>query len=245
VTVTAGTKTDSITITVQAATVPATGVTINGGNRTMTVGQNLTLTCTVQPPNSTDVSVWSASPAGIITINPGTGYVTAVAPGTATVTVTAGTKTHSVTITVNPAGDPDFPLKNGEGPYTARADDEGINDFRMQINMENFNNPIEIIPTSYKLKDILNTNDLSGISVRPANPALNGNFEIKEDRDGDLAIFCTYYGTKDKWDEAVNRLISTGVWTPPTFEVQIVLEKSGFNPATIKVLIEFYDALYG
>ena len=94
------TETPSITIT--AAQKPATGITLNKSELTLTAGDSDTLTATVTPEGSTDTVVWSSSRTDVATVD-ATGKVTAVAPGEATITATAGTKTATCTVKVQAA----------------------------------------------------------------------------------------------------------------------------------------------
>ena len=93
------TETPSITIT--AAPKPATGITLNKSELTLTAGDSDTLIATVTPEGSTDTVVWSSSKTDVATVNSATGEVTAVAPGEATITATAGTKTATCTVQVS------------------------------------------------------------------------------------------------------------------------------------------------
>lgn len=97
-----GGKTAVCTVTVNAATVSVTGVTLNKTSASLTVGENQILIATVSPADATDQSVsWKSSDTSIATVE--NGVVTAVAPGTATITVTTadGGKTASCVVTVS------------------------------------------------------------------------------------------------------------------------------------------------
>ena len=88
-------------VTITAAPKPATGITLNKSELTLTAGEDETLTATVTPEGSTDTVVWSSSKTDVATVDPATGKVTAVAPGEAIITATAGTKTATCKVTVN------------------------------------------------------------------------------------------------------------------------------------------------
>ena len=93
-----------VAVKVVAAPKPATGITLNKSELTLTVGDSDTsLTATVTPEGSTDTVVWSSSNTGVATVDSATGEVTAVAPGEATITATAGTKTATCTVKVQAA----------------------------------------------------------------------------------------------------------------------------------------------
>jgi uncharacterized protein YjdB len=73
---------------VNAATVGVTGVMLNQSTATLTVGDDLQLTETVSPSNATNKTVtWLSGNTSIATID-ATGKVRAIAPGSATITVT-------------------------------------------------------------------------------------------------------------------------------------------------------------
>ena len=84
-----------------APSVATTGVTIAGVNtRNMTVNETLTLTANVQPANATNSNVrWTSSNPSVATVN-ANGVVTAVAEGTATITVTTIAGNHTAQITI-------------------------------------------------------------------------------------------------------------------------------------------------
>lgn len=89
-------------VTIAAAPKPATNITLNKSELTLTAGNSDTsLTATVTPNDSTDAVVWSSDTPAVATVNSTTGEVTAVAPGEATITATAGTKTATCKVKVS------------------------------------------------------------------------------------------------------------------------------------------------
>lgn len=105
-----GNKTATCTVTVSEGStsqdpegpVAVTGVTLNKSTLGLGEGQTGTLTATVAPSNATNQAVtWSSSNEAVATVNP-YGVVTAVAKGTAiiTVTTTDGNKTATCEVTV-------------------------------------------------------------------------------------------------------------------------------------------------
>jgi uncharacterized protein YjdB len=87
------------------ATVPVTGVSLSPTSASISAGLTRQLTATVAPSNATNQTVtWSSSNSSIATVS-NTGLVTAVAAGTATITVTTqdGGKTATAAITVTTA----------------------------------------------------------------------------------------------------------------------------------------------
>ena len=92
------------TITVTAAPKPATGISLNKSELTLTAGNSdPSLTATVTPSDSTDTVVWSTNKPAVATVDSATGKVTAVAPGEAIITAKAGTKTATCTVKVQAA----------------------------------------------------------------------------------------------------------------------------------------------
>lgn len=73
----------------EAMSVAVTSITLSQSTATLTTGENLTLTATITPSDA-DINLisWSSSNPAIATVDT-TGKVTAVAPGTATITATA------------------------------------------------------------------------------------------------------------------------------------------------------------
>ena len=86
----------SVSITVTAATVEATGVTVNQSSFELTKGSSAAISYSVQPADATDKNVtWTSSNTSVATVN---GYtITAVGAGTATIT---GRTSNGVTATV-------------------------------------------------------------------------------------------------------------------------------------------------
>lgn len=94
--------------------VPVTGVAIAPTTVTLGAGATQQLTPTVLPSNATNKSVsYSSNNTGVATVN-ASGLVTAVANGTATITVTTadGNKTSTALITVSTATGSYFTIKN-------------------------------------------------------------------------------------------------------------------------------------
>ena len=117
-----GSKTATCAVTVTAATVSVSGVTLNKTALSLTVGDTETLTATITPDNATNKNVtWSSDTPSVASVN--NGVVTAVAPGTATITVTTvdGGFTATCTVTVRP----DIPPANPNYKITVEATQGG------------------------------------------------------------------------------------------------------------------------
>ena len=85
----AGDASKDYTLNIKPATVSVTGVSLNKNALSLTVNDTETLTATVQPSDATNKTVTWSSDAENIAMVDTTGKVTAVAPGTANITVTA------------------------------------------------------------------------------------------------------------------------------------------------------------
>lgn len=79
--------------------IPATGITLSQDTLYLTPGEMASLTAIVKPEDATDKTVtWSTSDESVATVTDG--VVIAVAPGTATITATAGDVSATCTVTV-------------------------------------------------------------------------------------------------------------------------------------------------
>ena len=97
----AGSDSKEYTLTIQSATVPVTGVKLNTETLELFTSNTATLTATVEPDNATNKAVtWTSSNPSVATVE--NGVVTAVAPGTAVITVTTadGSKQATCSVTV-------------------------------------------------------------------------------------------------------------------------------------------------
>ena len=82
-----------------SSNVPATGVTLDKTELSLTEGESATLTATVAPENATDKAiVWTSSDNAVATVE--NGAVTAVKAGTATITAACGSAKAECTVTV-------------------------------------------------------------------------------------------------------------------------------------------------
>ena len=85
---------------VEEPVIPVTGVTLNPCDTVLLVGATLTLDAAVEPAGATNQTVmWRTSDPNVATVNPA-GEVTAIAPGTATITATANDGGFNATCTV-------------------------------------------------------------------------------------------------------------------------------------------------
>lgn len=106
-----GNKTAKCTLTVTAKQIPVTGVTLDKSTLSLEVGATATLNATIAPSNASYKAVsFTSSDDAIATVDDN-GLVTAVAPGSAEITVESladGSKTAVCTLTVTePASEPE------------------------------------------------------------------------------------------------------------------------------------------
>lgn len=109
-----GAKTATSVITVNTSNVAVTSVSLNPTSVSLAVGGTQQLTPTILPSNATNKSVsYASNNTGVATVN-SAGLVTAIANGTATITVTTvdGNKTSTASITVSTATGNYFTIKN-------------------------------------------------------------------------------------------------------------------------------------
>ena len=87
------------TLTITPVAVPATAVALDSTSQKLETGKSFTLMATVTPTDTTDKVVWSSSNAAVAKVSED-GVVTAVKPGSAVITATAGIVKASCTVTV-------------------------------------------------------------------------------------------------------------------------------------------------
>ena len=104
------------------ADVPATGVTLDKTELSLTEGESATLTATVEPENATDKAiVWTSSDNAVATVE--NGVVTAVKAGTATITAACGSAKAECTVTVTAAPAGPLSVKVGTAAYPVKPID--------------------------------------------------------------------------------------------------------------------------
>ena len=104
------------------ADVPATGVTLDKTELSLTEGESATLTATVEPENATDKAiVWTSSDNAVATVE--NGVVTAVKAGTATITAACGSAKAECTVTVTAAPAGPISVKVGSAAYPVKPID--------------------------------------------------------------------------------------------------------------------------
>ncbi|MBR4723965.1 MAG: Ig domain-containing protein [Clostridia bacterium] len=171
-------STSSITLPKPDDTKPVTGVTLDKSELKLKVGGTYDLAETVEPTEATDKSVtYSSSNPAVATVNETTGFVTAVAVGTATITVTTkdGNKTADCAVTVY----------NDVAP---KAEDAKIIDSTIDDLKDVDGKDVTIDPSrSYGAAKFENV-DLGAYNYKIVATAAGGNEEEFEIADGDLEV---------------------------------------------------------
>jgi len=245
---------DTIAVTVTQA---ASGISIDAGDAiSVNVGQTLpALAVTKTPANATGTPVWSTTDGtGKVTVTQ-SGAITGVQEGTATVTVTLGSASDTITVTINPATGPRIPTK-GDGTYSM-VGNENVNlsySIIGIIDAYSFDVLVHDQDGTIKLKDILDPSftDYGSLSVTSSDPAVASKVRIGKDKGNfipgtnpaqftapDDAIVISYYGTKAQWDAAQ----AIGVDYPPV-QVELILSAPGYTNATIRVDLAFDGSVY-
>lgn len=117
---------DSKEVALNVKSVPVTGVTLDKQTLELYTGDSQPLTATVQPANATNKNVtWSTSDATVATVQEGT--VTAVAAGTATITVTTADGNHTATCKVT-VKDPVYSMSTDTAVLSFDSKTEGYAD---------------------------------------------------------------------------------------------------------------------
>lgn len=99
ITASAGGKSAVCQVTVSPARIPVTGISLDLKEASIYVGETLTLVATVSPADATEKSVaWTTDDPKVATVDP-KGVVTAVGPGTCTITAQSGDFSAKCTIT--------------------------------------------------------------------------------------------------------------------------------------------------
>ncbi|MBR3030516.1 MAG: leucine-rich repeat protein [Bacteroidales bacterium] len=99
ITASAGGKSAVCQVNVSPARIPVTGISLDLKEATIYVGETLTLVATVSPADATEKSVaWTTDDPKVATVDP-KGVVTAVGPGTCTITAQSGDFSAKCTVT--------------------------------------------------------------------------------------------------------------------------------------------------
>ena len=183
-----GGKTAKCTVTVKAATVAVTSVTLDKTSLALQIGESAILNATVKPDNATNKEVtWSSSNTGIATVD-ANGKVTAKAAGNATITATAkdgsGKKaTCAVTVTA-----PTVELRTQflEDKTTVATFGNVIH-YKYGTNHRGTANEFLIVPWDYNKNNYVQDADASHFSCSSSK---TGNITVTVEDLGSRKAFC-------------------------------------------------------
>ena len=167
-----GGRTANCSVTVSSSSVAVTGISLKSST-SLTVGGKEFLSATISPSSATNQNVtWSSSNTSVATVSPG-GLVTAVAAGSATITVTTvdGGKTAACAVAVSAA-----PGGSGPGGTEPGGTSSGSSDTFNVYNNEDWSRALYAIHTGGNDKSYTITlhND---ISVYINGPSYSFNIE--------------------------------------------------------------------
>ena len=230
-----GNFTDVTAVTVSAVYVPVTSVSVTPEAVDIIIGESASLTATVLPTNASNQAVtWSSSDESIATVD-ASGLVTAVALGTADITVTTDEGNYSAVATVTtqeaPSCTPNVPGKFEAEDYTsetATTINTGISDVgggdAVFTGWVNNGAQIEFDGICIESDGTYN------LEIRVASNNVDGQFEL-QDQDGNVLTVVNVPNTYqiDLW-ESVNTtvqltrsitklvIVMEGVWALNWFE---------------------------
>lgn len=159
-----------------------TGLTISNSALSLTVGGTAQLTATATDSDGKMASVtWSTSRGDVATVNGG--RVTAVGPGTATITVTAGGLTRSCTVTVSA---PVTPVEPDDGRPSSGGSYDSEPSYSPVQNVSE-GGTVKVSPRTAEEGDevTITPNPDAGYEVADVTVTRNGRaIEVTENRDG-------------------------------------------------------------
>ena len=246
ITVSTGTAISApITITVVAGNIPATDLTISGGDRTVPVGGAIEVSCTLAPPNSTERPVWSSSSNTTATVtNAATGpnlstTVTGVAPGKITLSVKAGAITKSIQVTVQPGATLPVKTPNDGAGYKPVYNSDALegDGYYGTVYYPNLDNPLwnnVIHYGSIHLEDIISDGNYEGVAISPVESRFSGSFKIENDKHGKPSIIYSYFPSEQEYRNWPSNGGDINI------KAQVVLTR-GAHTATVTLNLYYWD----
>ncbi len=119
ITATAGGVSTTCKVTVKSSNIEVTGISLSKTKITLSKGESTTITAKISPSDATNKSVtWKSSNKSVATVSDG--KIKAVAPGTATITATAGKFSCTCQVTVTGNGMLNNKMLRGSGYYKTK-----------------------------------------------------------------------------------------------------------------------------
>ena len=181
-----------VTVTATFTPIEVTGVSLNKTSTSISVGDTETLTATVAPANALNKAVtWTSSNTSVATVS--NGVVTAVAAGSATITVTTTDGSFTATCAVTVVNAVTFTGGTDKGTSTSSGNSDQVEKSSITVSSTN----AALAQTEYRLySGSTTTISTSSGKITRIEFTVNGSY--------DLSKLSTATGTYNS---------STGVWT--------------------------------
>lgn len=163
----------------------ATAIVLSDASLNLEVNSNKTLTAVVNPNETLDTVTWQSSDPTVATVE--NGVVTAVAPGTATITATAGSAKAECVVSVYkveqptpPAVDTEKPVEKPQAGLNDEKAPEILNETLNDIISKGENSPFTDKETAKKINSAISSGET--ITMAPTVEEINtGSTEATED----------------------------------------------------------------
>ena len=163
----------------------ATAIALSDASLNLEVNSNKTLTAVVNPNETLDTVTWQSSDPTVATVE--NGVVTAVAPGTATITATAGSAKAECVVSVYkveqptpPAVDTEKPVEKPQAGLNDEKAPEILNETLNDIISKGENSPFTDKETAKKINSAISSGET--ITMAPTVEEINtGSTEASED----------------------------------------------------------------
>ena len=163
----------------------ATAIALSDASLNLEVNSNKTLTAVVNPNETLDTVTWQSSDPTVATVE--NGVVTAVAPGTATITATAGSAKAECVVSVYkveqptpPAVDTEKPVEKPQAGLNDEKAPEILNETLNDIISKGENSPFTDKETAKKINSAISSGET--ITMAPTVEEINtGSTEATED----------------------------------------------------------------